>query len=353
MMKLHNVHSVVTSINEIKQKYGRELVILGHYYQRREILDFADYLGDSFELARRATALDDAKYIVFCGVHFMAESAAVLAKPHQIVQLPDLSAGCPMADMANIEDVEKAWTAMTEYIPASQIVPITYMNSTASIKAFCGRHGGAVCTSSNADILFKWVQEQNKKIFFLPDEHLGRNTAHNLQIDENKTLLWDPKLPLEDKELSNINNIDLILWKGFCHVHTFFTVEHVKYIRNNFPDAVIIAHPECPRSVIEQVDYSGSTSFMEKFVKEAPAGSTIAIATEINMIDRMAHQYKDKQIIPVARSLCSNMFKISLPKLKTTLEQLGQYNIVRIPEADKQDASKALNTMLSVVKAAQ
>ncbi|MDX9702706.1 MAG: quinolinate synthase NadA [Candidatus Auribacterota bacterium] len=352
-MTVENEQQIIETINDIKKQNGDKLVILGHYYQRREILTVADYMGDSFELARRAASLDDAKYIIFCGVHFMAESASILSKPYQTVQLPDLDAGCPMADMARLPEVEKAWNTITEFIPSSQIVPITYMNSIASIKAFCGRHGGAVCTSSNANILFKWARQQGKKIFFLPDEHLGRNTAHNLNIPEDKMFVWDPLMPDDKRIIANIDAVELILWKGHCHVHTFFNVEHVNYIRKNFPSAVIIAHPECTRDVIQQVDYSGSTSFIERYVKEAPSGSVIAIATEINMVDRLARQYADKQIIPVARSLCPNMFKINLPKLKTTLEQLGRYNIIEVPQSVRQDAHRALSAMLSVVQSAQ
>lgn len=342
----------IERIRTIKEQLGDKLVILGHYYQRKEILSVSDYMGDSFELARHAAQVDTAQYIVFCGVHFMAESAAILSKPNQIVQLPDLAAGCPMADMAKLSDVEIAWNTVTGHIDPKDIVPVTYMNSTAAIKAFCGKHGGAVCTSSNAKILFEWARNQGKKIFFLPDEHLGRNTARELGITPDSLIMWDPDRP-DQFDSGEVPACSVILWKGYCHVHTFFQLDHVKYIRKKFPDAVIIAHPECPEEVIEMVDYSGSTGFIEKYVREAQAGATIAIATEINMIDRLAQQYSDKKIVAVARSLCPNMFKINLPKLMETLEKPGEYNVVDVPDDVKADAHAALSTMLKVVSNAQ
>lgn len=334
-------------IREIKRKFGSKLVILGHFYQRREILDFADYMGDSFELSRKAAQLSDAKHIIFCGVHFMAESAAILVSQNQTVQIPALDAGCPMADMASIEDVERAWHEITRIISEKKIIPIAYMNSSADIKAFCGRHGGAVCTSSNAEKLFRWGLNRAEKIFFLPDEHLGRNTANILGIPQDERILWDAHHPEKSNEMA-LSKATLILWNGFCHVHTFFIPEHIKNIRKRFPGAVIIAHPECREEVMELVDFSGSTAFIENYVRKAPSGAVIAIATEINMVDRLAREFPDKTIVEVARSLCPNMFKNNLFNLKQTLDNLGQKNVVTVPAEIKEYASRALRTMIEV-----
>ncbi len=344
--------NLINEIENIKKSLGKRLVILGHYYQRKEIVALSDFKGDSFALARQAAHISDAQYIIFCGVHFMAESAAVLAQPHQVVQLPALDAGCPMADMANYDDVLSAWHTITGFLPGIRVTPITYMNSSAQIKSFCGQHDGAVCTSSNADKLFRWAFDRGEKIFFLPDEHLGRNTANMLGILPDECVLWDPGNP--DKcTPEDLIRAKVILWQGYCHVHTFFTTDHIKHIRTKFPEAVIIAHPECREEVISMVDYSGSTKFIDDYVRQAPSGSTIAIATELNMVDRLATQYPDKTVIEVARSLCPNMFKINLSNLRITLDNPGKRNIVRVPRDISKYAEKSLRTMIEVVTSYQ
>lgn len=339
---------IIDEILDLKKQLGSKLLILGHYYQRKEIVDLSDFKGDSFALSKKAANLDETEYIIFCGVHFMAESASVLAKPSQIVQIPDLQAGCPMADMAKITDVENAWTHFKTIVGNKKIIPITYMNSTSEIKSFCGANDGTVCTSSNADKIFRWALEQGDTIFFMPDEHLGRNTANKLDIKKDELALWDPNYKNGNLSSSQIKNAKIILWKGFCHVHTFFKPEHIKNIRNKFPDAVIIAHPECKEEVIDMVDFSGSTGFIDQYVNKAKSGSTIAIATEINMIDRLARDHSDLKIIEVAGSLCTNMFKIDLQKLKTTMQNLGKHNIVTVNYKIKYHADKALRKMIKI-----
>ncbi len=341
-------NQLIDEISDLKKQIGSKLLLLGHYYQRKEIVDLADFKGDSFALSKKAANLDEAEYIIFCGVHFMAESAAILAKPNQIVQIPDQQAGCPMADMAKFADVENAWTHLKTIIGNKKIIPITYMNSTAEIKSFCGANDGTVCTSSNADKIFRWALEQGDKIFFMPDEHLGRNTANKLGIEKEKVVLWDPHYDDGNLSSAQIETAKVILWKGFCHIHTFFEPEHIDNIRNKFPDAVIIAHPECKEEVIDMVDFSGSTGFIDKYVANAKTGSTIAIATEINMIDRLSREYPDLRIIEVARSLCTNMFKIDLEKLKTTMLNLGKHNIVTVNYKIKYNADRALRKMIQI-----
>ena len=341
--------AIIEEIKKTKKLFGDKLVILGHYYQSKDILDLTDIQGDSFYLAKEAANLENAKHIVFCGVHFMAECADILSKPNQTVQIPDQKAGCPMADMASLDEVKTAWKTITSVIDETSITPITYMNSTAEIKSFCGEHNGSVCTSSNAHLIFNWARQKNNIIFFFPDEHLGRNSAEKLGLDEKNILVWDPKAPLKKLTGQSLKNINVILWKGCCNVHTFFTEEHITAIRHSHPDAVIIAHPECKKEVIDLVDYSGSTAFIDKFIKQATIGSITAIATETTMVNRLANEYPDKKIIPVAHSFCADMEKITLEKLKYTLDHLGEYNIIKVNEKVKKNARKALVAMLKIV----
>lgn len=338
---------LITQIQDIKKQKGDELVILGHYYQRKDILDLADYKGDSFGLSKTAANLDKAQYIVFAGVHFMAESAAILAQSHQIVQLPSLNAGCPMADMADINDVRTAWKLVTDALPGKKIIPITYMNSSADIKAFCGEHDGAVCTSSNADMLFKWALEQGDMIFFFPDEYLGRNTANKIGIGHDRQLLWNPH-EANEYTTDALNSAQVIIWRGYCHVHRHFNAGQVKAVKAQHPDAVVIAHPECPEEVISLADYSGSTSFIDTYIRKAKDGATIAIATEINMIQRLAMEFPNKNIIPVSESLCPDMFQITLENLKATLDQLGKRNVITVSEKVKRYGAAALRRMIEV-----
>lgn len=340
--------NIINNIRQIKDSMGKELLILTHHYQRKEIVELGDFKGDSFGLSQRAAMDEDAGYIVFCGVHFMAESAAILARPEQTVQIPDRRAGCPMADMAESSEVENAWEELVEISGRDTITPVVYMNSDVDLKAFTGRMNGTVCTSSNADAAIKWAFEKSDKILFLPDQHLGRNTASKMGIDPSKIILWEREKPLGGNSIDAISRARLILWDGYCIVHSRFTTEHVNTMRNDYPEAKIIVHPECSQEVVDLSDASGSTGFIVKFVKDAPISTTIVIGTEINMVDRLAHEFPDKTILPLNRSLCTNMFKISPEKLLYTLEHIGEHNVVRIPENLKKDAKKALNKMLAL-----
>jgi quinolinate synthase len=337
---------ITEKIGAIKQKFGRELLILTHHYQRKGIVDLGDHRGDSFGLSQKAAADKDARFIVFCGVHFMAESAAILAQPHQTVQIPDDEAGCWMSDMADIFLLEKAWKEMGGVIDTDAVTPMVYMNSDAALKAFCGRHGGIVCTSSNAKAAFRWAFERREKIFFFPDQHLGHNTAHDLGLDPKAVIVWNPEKPLGGQSPEAIKKAAVILWQGYCLVHTRFQAAHIHAKRAEHPDARIVVHPECTREVVALADDVGSTSFIVKYVQSAPAGATIIIGTEVNLIDRLALEHPDKHVLALHFSLCPNMFKIDLGKLLRTLEDLGQYNTVTVAETIKADARLALDRML-------
>jgi len=341
-------NELIDRIKGRKRELGDKLVILGHHYQRKEIVELSDFRGDSFGLSRNAASQRKAKFIVFCGVKFMAESAAILAGPDQIVQLPEMSAGCPMADMAELEDVQKAWYDITQ-ICGENVIPITYMNSSAAVKAFCGKHRGAVCTSSNAQKLFQWVYSQAERLFFLPDEYLGTNTANKIGIPRENRVIWDYTAPeLGGNTEEQLSNAKLIIWKGYCHVHTWFTVEHVKEARSKYPDGIIVVHPECIEEVVNLSDYDGSTAFIVKYVQNTKHGSTIIIGTEINLVSRLAYEHPEVKVVELARSLCPNMFKINLRNLLWTLDNIGKVNIVTVPEEVKINARIALNRMLEV-----
>lgn len=341
--------AVKEKIFSIKEKLGKELLILTHHYQRKEIVDLGDYRGDSFGLSQKAAADKEVRFIVFCGVHFMAESAEILSQPHQTVQIPDLDAGCWMAAMADISIVERAWQDATSIIGEESVMPVVYMNADAAIKAFCGRHGGIVCTSSNAAAAFQWGFNQREKIFFFPDQHLGRNTGNQMGILPEEMIIWDPEKPLGGNTPRSIKNARLILWDGYCLVHTRFKVEHVLNMKKKFPDASIVVHPECTQEVVAKADTVGSTSYIVKYVKNAPPNSTIIVGTEINLVNRLALEYPDKNVLELSYSLCPNMFKINLPNLLRTLENIGQINVVSVPEAIKADARIALDRMLALV----
>ncbi len=348
MLKQTGENSTIDKIIEIKNKLGKEVVILTHHYQRKEVVDLGDHKGDSFDLSQKAAVDENAKTIIFCGVHFMAESAAVLSQPHQTVQIPDMDAGCWMADMADIVMVERAWKEVSKVVDTASITPIVYMNADASIKAFCGRNEGLVCTSSNADAAFKWAFDRREKIFFFPDEHLGRNTGHKMGLKPDEMILWDPEKPLGGNTEDDIRKARVFLWKGYCLVHTRFTTEQIEMKRKEFPDARIIVHPECTREVVAESDASGSTSYIVTYVDQAPSGSTIVIGTEINLIERLALEYPDKNVIPLHRSLCPNMYKISPENLLQVLENIGELNVVTVPEQIKNDARVALDRMLTL-----
>ena len=339
---------MIDKIIKIKQELGNQLVILTHHYQRKEIIDLGDHRGDSFGLSQKAAQDENAKYIVFCGVHFMAESAAILAKDHQTVQIPDMNAGCWMADMADSYLVEKAWNDVTAIVGENIVTPLVYMNSDAHIKAHCGKNNGAVCTSSNASKAFEWAFKKRKKIFFFPDEHLGRNTGNHLNIPAKEMIVWDPEKPLGGNSEQDIKKAKVFLWKGYCLVHTRFTTDDMKAMRKKFPGAKIVVHPECTQQVVKASDAVGSTSFIVKYVAQSQPGSTIIIGTEINLIKRLVLEYPDKKIIPLKNSLCPNMYKINLKNLLTCLENIGKTNIVEVDEAIKKDAFIALENMLNL-----
>ncbi len=343
-----NDDELIEKIRAKKRELGSQLIILTHHYQRKEIVGLGDFVGDSFELSRKAAADRQCRYIVFCGVHFMAESAAILAQPHQVVQIPDEEAGCWMASMAETRSVESAWEQLESKAGKGSIIPVVYMNSDADLKAFCGDHGGTVCTSSNADKAVKWAFGKGEKVLFFPDRHLGHNVGHDLGLAPEEMVVWSPDKPFGGNDPDALSRARLILWDGYCLVHTRFTCEQIEKRRAEFPEARIIVHPECPREVVAMADASGSTSRIVKYVSEAPAGSTIVIGTEINLISRLASEYPDKKVLDLHRSLCPNMFKINLAKLLETLENIGEMNVVRVAEEIKASARLALDRMLAL-----
>jgi quinolinate synthase len=339
-------------ITRAKNELGSRLVILGHHYQRDEVVKFADYRGDSLRLSQLAARRREAEYIVFCGVHFMAESADILSGDHQVVILPDLNAGCSMADMANLEQVEVCWEALTT-VNSGKIVPVTYINSTAAIKSFVGRNGGAVCTSSNARKVMEWALARGEKALFLPDEHLGRNTGYGLGIPLDKMALWNPAEEnggLTDSEMAAAR---IYLWKGHCSVHQRFRPEHVQRVRKSHPGIRVIAHPECSWEVCQAADEVGSTEYILKRIVEAPAGSAWAVGTEIHMIRRLAQEHPDRLVVSLddCICMCSTMFRISPQHLCWTMESLrsGQVvNRVSVDPETKRWALIALNRMLEI-----
>jgi quinolinate synthase len=335
---------------------GDECVILGHHYQRDEVVRWADYRGDSYRLSQVA-AQTRASYIVFCGVHFMAESADVLSRPGQSVILPDLNAGCSMADMAEIGQVEDAWEQFVRLgltdDQGNGITPITYMNSTAAIKAFCGERGGLVCTSSNAKGAFEWAFNRNEKLFFLPDQHLGRNTGFARGIPLDEMVVWDPYQLQGGLSAERLRKAKVILWKGHCSVHQRFLPEHVDKVRASYPGIQVVVHPECRWEVCQKADGIGSTDYIIKAVKEAPSGSQFAIGTEIHLINRLAKEHPDKRVITLDDSgcLCTTMFRISPQHLCWALENLVDGNIVneiKVKENVKMWARAALDRMLEI-----
>jgi quinolinate synthase len=340
--------NTIEKIIKIKNELGKKLIILTHHYQRKEIVELGDYKGDSFDLSQKAAANKDAEYIVFCGVHFMAESAAILAEKDKTIQIPDIKAGCSMADMITFITVQKSWNELIEITGKNSITPIVYMNSAADIKDFCGRNEGIVCTSSNADKAVKWALNRREKVFFLPDEHLGRNTAKKFNIPKDEVIVWEREKPFGGNTPDKIKKARLILWNGFCSIHTHFTTEHIEKKRKSFPDAKIIVHPECPQEVVNSADGTGSTTFIVNYVKDAPKNSTIIIGTEINLITRLADEYPDKKIMTLDDSLCTEMYKITPEKLLSTLENIGTQNVVTVEESIKKGAKLALNRMLKL-----
>jgi quinolinate synthase len=335
---------------------GDRVFVLGHHYQRDEVIQFADVTGDSFKLARDAAARPAAEYIVFCGVHFMAESADILTSPDQAVVLPDLAAGCSMADMARLAQVEDAWDAMADAGVQDNVVPVTYMNSSADIKAFCGRNGGVVCTSSNADVALEWAlaQKPDAKILFLPDQHLGRNTAvlqMGMSLDD--CVVWDPRQPHGGLTAEQLRDARMILWKGHCSVHGRFSEDVVDELRAQHPGIKILVHPECKHEVVLKADLVGSTEFIIKTIEAAEPGTTWAIGTELNLVKRLADAHPDKSIVFLDRNVCycSTMNRIDLPHLVWALESLvaGQVvNRITVDPDTEREALVALQRMLDL-----
>ena len=349
--------TLVERARAAKEALGDKVFILGHHYQRDEVIAFADVTGDSFKLARDAAARPEAEHIVFCGVHFMAESADILTADHQRVILPDLAAGCSMADMARLPQVEDAWAALEEAGVARHTVPVTYMNSSADIKAFCGRHGGTVCTSSNAEVALDWAFAQHgedTKVLFLPDQHLGRNTAVlQLGLSLDDCVVWNPLRPHGGLSIEELTAAKVILWKGHCSVHGRFSPDCVDAVRERIPGVSVLVHPECTHEVVTKADLVGSTEFIIKTVDAAPPGSAWAIGTELNLVQRLAERHPDKTIVFLDRTVCycSTMNRIDLPHLVWALENLvaGQeVNVIQVDPETEQWAKAALQRMLEL-----
>jgi quinolinate synthase len=332
---------------------GDRLVILGHHYQRDEVIKFADYTGDSFKLARQIANRPQAEYIVFCGVHFMAESADVLCAPHQKVILPDLAAGCSMADMADPDQLQMCWEELTQ-MGVSGVVPVTYINSAASIKTFVGAQGGTVCTSSNAAATLKWAFERGDKILFLPDQHLGRNTAYKMGIPLDEMVVWDPNEIFGGLEPEQVARAKMILWKGHCSVHVRFSAAQIDAVRRQHPGIRVIVHPEVPWEVVQAADDSGSTEYIIGQVKNSPAGSVWAVGTEVHLVNRLAHEVAPERTVVSLDQfgcLCSTMFRVSPNHLLWILEELVDgrvHNQVTVPDEQKHWNRVALDRMLSI-----
>jgi|TARA_B100000745_G_scaffold191752_1_gene126051 quinolinate synthase len=341
-------------IHIAKEKLGKSVTVLGHHYQREEVIKYADFQGDSFLLSQEAARLPDADYIVFCGVHFMAETACILCSPHQKVILPNITAGCSMADMAPMDDVDDAWEDLQDVLgDHGGIVPITYMNSIASIKALCGRTGGAVCTSSNAGAVMEWAFQQSQRVLFLPDQHLGRNTGLKLGMSLDEMVVWNPFKRLGGNTPEQLRAAKLILWQGHCAVHTRFTVKQIDAARDRYPDVTVLVHPECPMETVQAADLVGSTEFIRKAINEAPAGSKWAVGTEVSLVNRLALENPDKTIFCLDPVICpcSTMYRIHPAYVLWVLEGLidGQViNQITVPDDIRKDAQVALERMLAL-----
>jgi quinolinate synthase len=348
-------------IAEAKRTLGERVVILGHHYQRDEVIKFADYTGDSLKLSRAAASRGKAEFIVFCGVHFMAESADILRAPHQKVVLPDLAAGCSMADMAAPDQLDICWREMNEMgvdttgtPERAGVVPVTYINSSAAIKAFVGAHGGIVCTSTNAAGVMKWAWDRGEKLLMLPDQHLGRNTAYKMGVPLDQMVVWDPNEIWGGLEPEQLKHAKLILWKGHCSVHTRFTVQQIEVFRKQHPTGKVIAHPECTFDVVQAADESGSTERIINVVRESPVGSVWAVATEVHLVNRLTHEVApDRTVVTLDPfgCLCSTMFRVSPNHLLWMLESLVEgtvQNQIIVPEPEKSQARLALDRMLGV-----
>ncbi len=346
---------LLEEIADLRKQAGPETVLLGHAYQRAEVIQFSDVIGDSLALSQHAAALDNIKQVVFLGVHFMAETADMLTPAEAPVILPDLRAGCTMADMAPIEDIEDAWRQLGSVINLETVTPITYINSTAAVKAHVGRHGGTICTSSNAVKIIKWGLDQGEKIFFFPDQHLGRNTSYKLGIPLDEMIVWDSDEPLGGNSDEAIRNARVILWRGWCSVHQHFQLQHLHYWRKRLEDINILVHPECNFDVVQHADYAGSTGYITRMIEEANPDSKWAVGTEHNLVSRLAIDHKPRgvevySLAPYA-CLCSTMFRITPEALRDSLTALldGRHrHLITVDEEVKLPALEALNRMFEI-----
>jgi quinolinate synthase len=353
---------LATRIEAVRRELGPKLLILGHHYQQDEVIAHSDLRGDSYQLSEMAAQSSDCRYIVFCGVHFMAETADILAnRPEKLeargervtVILPDMAAGCSMADMAGIAQVEAAWQDLEEIVGAGDITPVTYINSAASLKAFCGKNGGIVCTSSNAAAVLKWSFERRKRVFFFPDQHLGRNTARTMGITNEQMPVWDPYAPdLGGNTEEALKNSRVILWKGHCSVHQMFTAAHVKLFRDKHLGIKILVHPECPQEVVDISDEIGSTGKIIRTVESAPAGTKWAIGTELHLVNRLKKEHPEQEIhflSPVV-CMCATMYRIDLAHLCWTLENLAAGSLVNVIDVDEETAHWSLTSLERMLK---
>ena len=341
-------------IGAARRILGASVTVLGHHYQREEIIKYADFQGDSFLLSQEAASRPEADFIIFCGVHFMAETAYILAGDHQQVILPNITAGCSMADMAPIQDVEDGWEDLQDVLgDHGGILPVTYMNSVAAIKALCGRNGGAVCTSSNATAVLEWAFGEADRVLFLPDQHLGRNTALKLGIPPDEMVVWNPFKAMGGNTPEQLRKARMVLWQGHCSVHTRFTTKQIESARQRYPNVTVLVHPECPMETVAAADLNGSTEFIRKTINEAPAGSAWAVGTEISLVNRLAMNNPDKTVFcldPVSCP-CSTMYRIHPAYLLWTLESLvaGEVvNRITVPEQMRQESLVALERMLAL-----
>lgn len=337
-----------------KRALGDNVLVLGHNYQRDEVIEHADLRGDSLMLSKLAAQHAERPNIIFCGVHFMAETADILSRSQQTVILPDLAAGCSMADMAAIEQVEQCWETLGRILPVEDtVMPAVYVNSAAVLKAFCGEHGGITCTSSNARAVIEWGWARREKILFFPDEHLGRNTANKMGIPRDQMIVWDPYMPNGGNTVEAIKRARLILWKGHCSVHQMFQPAHVDYFRKQYPDGKVIVHPECHENVVNKADLVGSTEFIIQTVSAAPSGTIWAVGTELNLVNRLKRTQADKRIFFLSSTVCqcATMFRIDAPHLCWAMENLAEGHVVNrivVPDDEKAWAKIALDRMMAV-----
>lgn len=343
---------VLIELKAIKERMGKRVVVLGHHYQQDDVISFADIKGDSLELARKAAEIKDAEYIMFCGVHFMAETADMLTTEKQHVILPDLRAGCSMADMANRREIDVAWKYITE-CTSDKIIPITYINCSAALKSFVGENNGSICTSSNAEKVITWGLNQGEKLLFFPDQHLGRNTCYKLGIKLDEMVVYDPRQRFGGLTPEQIQKAKVILWYGFCSVHQGFNEEHIKMWREKDPERILIVHPECCFEVVQGADLAGSTSYIINQIKDAKPGTKFAVGTEINLVNRLAAQYPHLDITSLSpyQCLCTTMYRVRprwLLESFRSIEREKPINIIKVDEVTKKFALKALDQMLSI-----